>query len=200
MAATPTCYDNPASILRDPACVSALSKDLRAHLKLSRRERQRCADRRCVTLKTVHRLEIEMDPHECDSPTGRKLNGLIQVPRLVTIFDRDGLGRGVHAGDFSWSNGRDLRITGRMSGITNAGLLRAPVFKACEKCRQPFVLYGRLCGRIFGTRTAALEGCQILANYRIAFEADEERGVDGLDETAGPGTLEGAVICLCTRG
>jgi len=133
MPTTPTCYDNPASILRDPACVSALSKDLHAHLKLSRRERQRCADRRCVTLKTVHRLEMEMDPHECDSPTGRKLNGLIQVPRLVRA-------------------------------------------------------------------RSTTEGCRILANYRIAFEADEDRGVDGLDEAAGPGTLEGAVICLCKQG
>jgi hypothetical protein len=198
--ATMTCYDNPASILRDPACVSALSKNLHVHLRLTNRKRERCADRRCVTLKTVHELEAEMEPHECDSPAGRRINGLIRVPRLVTIYDRDGLGRGVHAGDFSWSNGRDLRITGRMSGITNAGLLRAPAFKDCEKCRQPFVLYGRICARIFGTKVAALEGCQILATYRIAFEADEARGAEGLEQAAGPGTLEGAIICLCRAG
>jgi hypothetical protein len=198
--AVASCYDNPAGIWREPACLSALSKDLFLNLRLEGRERQRCADRRCVTLKTVHALNVEMSPHECDSPLGRRVNGFITVRRLVTILERDGLGHGVHAGDFLWSKGSSLRIIGRMSGTTNTGLLRGPKFKRCETCREPFVLYGRLCGRIVEASTAAVKGCQILATYRLAFGADPDRGVDGIEEATGSGTLEGSVICPCKPG
>jgi len=196
---TTTCYDNPAGIWRQPACVSALSKNLHAHLDLAQQNRERCADRRCASLKTLHVLEMEMDPHECDSPAGKRVNGLITVRRLVTIFDRNSGERGVHAGDFLWSNSSGLRIVGRMSGITNAGLLRAPGFKDCEVCRQPYVLYGRMCGRIAATRIAALEGCQILAMYRIVLETPDSGSGDLFEGAAGPGTLEGAIMCACKR-
>lgn len=193
---TPTCADNPVSTWRYPSCVSALSKNLHAHLRLVEKKRERCADRRCVSLKTLHVLEMEMDPYDCDSPTGKRLNGVITVRRLVTIFDRDSSGRGVHCGDFLWSNGPNLRIIGRLSGITNAGLLRRP-FKDCEECRAPFILYGRLCGRIVSTKIAALEGCQVLAMYRIALDTADGPTKDPIEAAVGPGTLEGAVHCAC---
>ena len=77
--AVPPCSDSPATLWRVPACVAAISKNLFANLRLVRRDRQRCPDRHCITLKTVHWLQLEMSPYECDSKTGRRLNGLITV-------------------------------------------------------------------------------------------------------------------------
>jgi len=195
--AVPTCSDNPATLWRLPACVGAVSKNLFANLRLERRERQRCADRRCVTLKTLHWLQLEMSPYECDSRIGRRLTGLITVKRLVTAFDRNGIGRGVHSGDFVWTTPGAVEIAGRMSGITNAGLLRPPAFRRCEDCSQPLVLYGRLCGQVVKTPIAELRGCQVMAMYRIALDADENQATAGLDQAGGRGTLEGAVMCPC---
>ena len=45
--------------------------------------------------------------------------------------------RGLHGGNFTWL-GQRLFATGTLSGITNAGTHRKPVFDpACQECHQP---------------------------------------------------------------
>src|SRR5262245_18696962 len=94
--AVPACSDSPATLWRQPACVGAVSKNVFANLRREAHNRIRCPDRRCDTLKTIHWLQLKLNPYECDSKFGKSINGLITVKRLVTLLDKDGTGRGIH--------------------------------------------------------------------------------------------------------
>lgn len=215
----PPCFDDPQRMASRAfrVCVNAVSKDLRDGTL--RRARvpgagiMRCVKPDCTTLKTVHRLLLKtIIPHEeCDSPlslalqidqsTGAGPQGALLVEPLVTVFEGNGLRRGIHAGNFLWRGPNFLRIRGRMSGTTNAGLYRAPVFDEVERCSQVHVLYGRLCGRIETIDAAGLGhlvGSQLIGTYRIAIQADPgegERGLPGSDRVEG--VLEAAILSSC---
>jgi len=222
---TPTCFDDPERMAsRDfRACILAVSKDLReGQLRRARPAGGflECRDlelpdrrRGCRTLKTVHKLLFRaIVPHDdCDSAISRALEfdqatgkgplGELLVSPLVTLFDENGLGRGIHAGNFLWRGPNYLKIRGRMSGTTNAGLYRAPVFDSVEKCRQMHVLYGRLCGRVEtldARLLSQLAGSQLIGTYRILIRADPAEGEDGLPgSNAVEGVFEGAFIRVC---
>ncbi len=186
-----TCMDDPGRILEEEFCLSALSKNLQGALKRISSQEHRCQDPECVTLKTVHQLTLTMKTHQpCDGPLLRLANGKLLVTRLVTAFDQDGLHRGFHAGDFTWTSPSVL-IVGRISGLTMVGTHRAPPFKPCQTCDGPF-LEGRLCGTIKKSKPA-LNGCQVLGAYRLLFNPSKEGG-----EGAVRGTMEGVVICPCS--
>lgn len=188
------CLDGPEEILRAEFCVNPLSKDLRGYIDLLERDEHRCTRPECRTLKTAHRFKVAARSHLCDSAVGQLLDGTLIIERLASAFDRNGEQRGFHGGDFQWITGDGTKVVGRMSGITNAGTHRAPAFQGCQRCHQPGVLEGRMCGEVVETRHDELQGCWVQAAYRVTFDPGAGGG-DG----AVFGTLEGVVICPCQR-
>jgi hypothetical protein len=144
-------------------------------------------------LHTVHRLKVELIAHQpCDSHAAAALNGTLVVERLVTVFERDGTHRGLHAGDFAWTGAAGLTVTGRLSGVTNVGTHRLPAFTDCQKCDDRGVMEGRLCGRIHAPAATQLNGCQVTAAYRIKFDPSTTGG-----QGAVRATVEGVILCPC---
>jgi hypothetical protein len=186
------CLDDPTAISQKEWCVSALSKDLSGEFKLVDHKVHQCTKPNCKTLKTVHHMTLKAAGHApCDTHAGALLDGTITVDKLMSAFDQDGAHRGFHAGDFVW-NGAGATVTGRMSGITNAGTHRAPAFSDCQKCDEKGVMEGRLCGQIASTQNPAINGCQVMAAYRIRFDSSSTGGTGAVR-----GTLEGVIICPC---
>ena len=115
MAPTFTCLDDPTTILAKGWCLSALSKDGKAELHLSDSKPHQCHTPPCRTLKTVHQLRVRFAGHPpCDPHSGALLDGDVVVERLVTVFEQDGMHRGLHAGDFVWTGAAGVSITGRL--------------------------------------------------------------------------------------
>lgn len=187
------CLDDPTAILQKEWCVSALSKDLSGSLHLVDQKLHQCTKPGCKTLKTVHQLSLKAVGHApCDTHAGALLDGPITVDKLISAFDQDGTHRGIHAGDFVWHGAAGVTVAGRMSGITNAGTHRAPAFSDCQKCDEKGVMEGRLCGQITSTANPAINGCQIVADYRIKFDSSSTGGTGSVR-----GTLEGVILCSC---
>ena len=190
-----TCIDDPGTLLQKDWCVSALSKDLSGTLHLADSKPHQCATPTCKTLKTVHQLTLKVVGHApCDTHASALLDGPLTVERLVTVFDQDGLHRGYHAGDFVWHGTAGITINGRMSGVTNVGSHRAPAFSECQKCDDKGVMEGRLCGQILSPNNPALNGCQVVGDYRIRFDPGATGGQGGVR-----GTLEGVILCSCQK-
>lgn len=188
--ATFQCFDDPKAILEKEFCVSALSKDLKGDLKLGNSKEHKCADPECRTLRTAHSLKVEVSPTNCDSPASRALNGVLGV-KLSTAFDTDGNHRGFHSGDFTWNGVAGLKITGRMSGVTNEGSHRIPI-KDCQKCGDRGIMEGKLCGEVVEAGNTKLKGCQVIAAYRIKFDPGAGGGSGAV-----VGTIEGVIVCFC---
>ena len=176
-------------------CLSELSKDLKGELRPVEAERQECRQRDCVTLETIHQLELDVVSHDCDSEAGKLLDGRLGSPQLVHKYvDGDGNRRGVHEGPFRW-RGADLLATGIMRGVTNVGTHRQPAFDDCQRCKDVGVMEGMLLGTVVRARNKRLLGCELRAAYRLRFDPSE-RGGSG----AVVGTLEGAIVCDCREG
>ncbi len=190
-----TCLEDPRQLWTQRVCLDPVSKNLRGELRLLDRERQECGDR-CLTLKTDHMLKLEVMSHErCDSETGRRLDGTLFVRRLVTALSGGtGEGRGLHTGAFRWV-GDGVLVEGTLSGMTNVGTHREPVFRDCQECHDPGYMEGRLCGRVLRSKDERLVGCRVTAAYRLRFDPSE-----GFQDTGVEGTLEGLVVCACGGG
>ncbi|MDX1373723.1 MAG: hypothetical protein R3321_14715, partial [Nitrososphaeraceae archaeon] len=120
----------------------------------------------CMVLNTSHVLKIEIRSFECDSKTGRQLDGILKA-RLVNKFIENGHRRGIHFGTFEWYGFHDFIILGRLDGITNSGSHHDPLPK-CEKCNQDSHLEGRLDGYIkFQNASDSMYGYKISAMYAI---------------------------------
>ena len=184
------CLDDPAAILEKAFCVSALSKDLKGELGLTSSKEHKCHEPACKTLRTTHGIKAEVLPTVCDSATAKPLNGILTV-KLITAFDTDGNHRGFHSGDFSWTGAGGLKVTGHMSGVTNEGSHRLPI-KACQKCNDLGIMEGRLCGQVVEAGDSKLKGCQVIAAYRVRFDASAKGGSGGV-----VGTIEGVIVCFC---
>jgi hypothetical protein len=187
------CMPGSRDLLERNVCLSALSKNLHGELRLLRHQLERCAKLRCTTLKTIHFVELRVETNKpCDSRTGQLLNGDLIVRNLVTVFESgDGLRRGVHEGDFIWQEGSTFAI-GSLSGITNAGTHREPIFKPCQTCDARGFMEGRFCGMIRKAERPALIGCQVIGTYRFHFKPTKTGGQGGIQ-----GTLEGETVCAC---
>ena len=190
--ATAKCLDDPPVILKQKMCLNPVSKNMKGVLKLSGNEEQKCEKPECRTLKTVHVLKMETSSHKpCESKPGALLNGTIVVERLVTAFDQDGNHRGFHAGDFEWS-GSGFRASGRLSGMTNVGTHRKPVFTDCQPCDARGVMEGRICGQVTEAKIPELNGCQIFGSYRIKYDSSTTGGSGAVQ-----GVIEAVLICSC---
>jgi hypothetical protein len=189
-----TCFDNPDDVFSSDTCVTSLSKDVRGETVLEASTRHVCKTSKCITLRTRGVLKVAIVSHApCDEALAQVLSGSLVVQTLATAYEKDGLGRGVHAGDFKWVSAKKDEIDGRMSGITNAGLVRAaPFTPGVEKCVSEGILVGRLCGRVVKTTNPNLKNAQIVATYRL-HATPTPKGESG----AVIGTLEGVVITPC---
>jgi hypothetical protein len=189
------CLDDPATILKQSMCLASVSKNLLdGSFKLAESKLQECKKPGCKTLKAVHavHLPVKLNEH-CDSSRSKALDGAIDIARLVTAFDQDGNHRGFHAGDFVWK-GAGITVTGRVSGITNEGTHRKPVFADCQPCDARGVMEGRLCGQVTAADAADLKDATVEAAYRLRFEP-AANGASG----AINGTLEGVIITPCKQ-
>jgi hypothetical protein len=192
MAVQAKCFDNPPDIFKRDVCVNAASKNLAGDLRLLDSRKHQCAVPSCQTLKTLHRLKFQARVNRpCDSRLGRRFSGTVVVERFVTAFDQDGQHRGFHAGDFEWI-GVGFKAVGRLSGMTNVGTHRLPVFADCQRCDARGVMEGRLCGHVVDTLDPALKACQIFGSYRIKFDPSIAGGSGAIT-----GIFEGVVICPC---
>ncbi|MGH3143355.1 MAG: hypothetical protein ACRDO9_09525, partial [Gaiellales bacterium] len=91
------------SLINRIVCLSSLSKDLEGELRLVESAKERCRERKCTTLETVHHLELRASRHDCDSDAGSVLDGTLHSGDLVHKFeDGDGMRRGIHEGTFRW--------------------------------------------------------------------------------------------------
>jgi hypothetical protein len=190
---TALCPDSPNALLERELCLSEVSKNLEGELRLLESEREECASPKCRTLKTMHLLQLEVQSNRpCDSRPGRLLDGTFTVCDLTHAFARgDGNRRGVHAGSFRW-RGRDILVTGGISGITNAGTHRLPVFDDCQPCDAHGYMEGRFCGTVRKAKARELVGCQVIGTYRLRFDPSREGGSGAVR-----GTLEGVLVCYC---
>jgi hypothetical protein len=191
--AAPRCLDDPATIFTRKMCVHAVSKNLKATIKLLEKDEQRCEKPPCRTLKTSHTLKLTgiVSNNPCDSKFGKILTGSILVEKLSSAFDQDGTQRGFHAGDFEWKTASFL-IRGRLSGVTNAGTHRKPIFKDCQPCDARGFMEGRICGAVVETTKEELTDCQIIGTYRLSFPPSETGG-----NGSGSGTIEAVLVCPC---
>jgi len=190
--AAPRCLDEPSTILKQKMCVHSVSKNFKASIKMVDKDEQKCAKPECRTLKTVHALKFGVvSNNPCDSKFGKMLTGTVIVERLATAFDQDGTRRGFHAGDFVWKTASFL-AEGRLSGVTNAGTHREPVFKNCQTCDARGFMEGRICGQIVETNKPELKGWQIIGTYRMRFDPTQT-GPQG----SGVGTIEAVLVCPC---
>ena len=175
-------------------CLSELSKDIEGELRLVEAEREKCPDLNCVTLETVHQLDLKVVAHDCDSEAGKLLDGRLNSGQLVHKYkDGDGNRRGVHEGPFRWRGVGALAV-GTLQGITNAGTHRPPAFKECQRCDDRGVMEGMLLGTIIRAKDRRLVGCEVRAAYRLRFDPSSDGGSGGVR-----GTLEGAIVCDCPR-
>jgi hypothetical protein len=194
--ATGKCPDDPATLERGTVCVSALSKDLEGGFTLRDSSNRSCRAPQCSTLMTIHDVTATASAYPpCDSRLAKIVGGPIRLRKLVTIFDLDATHRGFHAAEFIWTGATGVKINGRISGVTNVGTLRKPVFeKDCQRCDEPDVMEGRLCGQIEAPKRPDLHGCQVLASYRIWLPLSR-------NAKSGPvrGTIEGVIVCPCKK-
>ena len=189
------CLEDASGLWERHACLTSISKDARGELRLLDSERQVCDERDCVTLKTDHVLKVEVSGHQpCDTKAGSQLDGVLYVRQLVTAFaDGTGEGRGPHTGRFVWA-GSGVRVHGTLSGMTNVGTHREPVFDPCQVCHAPGYMEGRLCGTIIRATDDRLRGCKVTAVYRFRFDPSE-----GAIDTGITGTIEGVFVCPCGK-
>lgn len=188
--ATFQCLEEPSSIFEKAFCVTQLSKDMKGELKLTEMKDQECKEPVCKTRRTVHDLKVTVVRTRCDPASGKFLDGTLET-KLVTAFDTDGMHRGFHSGNFTWTGVGGLMITGRMSGITNTGTHRKPI-KDCQKCRDRGILEGRLCGQVVKPGDTKLKGCQVIGAYRLKFDPSEKGGSGSV-----VGTIDGVIVCFC---
>jgi hypothetical protein len=191
------CPDDFGYMLEQNMCLHALSKNVEGPLTDHQDNyRERCTDPPCTTLKCTNSLRISVNSHqdpECDSDPALRLDGEITVDYLVHVFDNDATRRGYHSGEFTWA-GRGLLAFGRLSGVTNAGTHRGPVFEECQSCNAPGFMEGQFCGTIRRSETGELLSCGVFGTYRLRFPDTSPDSVPGQTVS---GTMEGVIVCEC---
>lgn len=195
MAPQIQCFDDVSTIHRGEFCLNALSKNFEGKLIRTTADEHKCAEPECKTFTAVHRLLVKPRVNQpCDSRLARPFGGTLEVARLVSALDQDGQHRGFHTGDFTWTGTGGVVVKGRMSGMTNVGTHRQPVFKDCQPCDARGVMEGRLCGPVVSAEDPALKGCHVIAAYRIKFDPSAH-----FQNTAISGVIEGVIICPCRK-
>ncbi len=187
------CSEGSRELLERHICLSALSKNLKGVLTPLEHETERCTKLKCVTLKTIHFLKVQVVHHQCDSATAQVLDGWFSIRNLVSAYEGgDGRRRGIHEGEFVWK-GSGAVAFGTISGITNAGTHRRPYFDPCQTCNAKGFMEGRFCGTIRKAQRKQLVGCQVVGTYRLRFHPTKAEGGSGPID----GSLEGDIVCAC---
>lgn len=177
-------------MLRQQVCLTPLSRNLEGELGRPDNEIRKCRRRDCATLVGAQSLILKLaDATDCDQLPA--LDGAVEVRDLVHVFDATGSDRGIHSGDFRWESSIGL-IMGRLSGITNAGTHRPPVFAECQRCRDS-VMEGQFQGVVCRPKSPEFTDCQLFGAYRLQIDA----GREGLPAQGVRGTLEGVLITSC---
>jgi hypothetical protein len=191
---TVACPDDPRLIRDERMCLYAVSKNLKGTLRTKEADPEECDQRECKTLKTVSLLELAVTVNRgCDAREARILNGKLIARDLVSAYvDADGRERGYHGATFRWQ-GTNLLVTGTLSGVTNAGTHRKPFDPACQECKAPGFLEGRICGLIRRAPTRAFIGCNVIGIYKLRAGDVGERGPEGPIQ----GVIEGLIVCAC---
>src|SRR3954447_9774198 len=165
---------SPGELLMGDFCLYDVSKDLHGVLTLVDADNRGCSGLGCNTLlqQQFVRLDATSDPN-CDSqPAGLALDGVVRVRYFATAFTgaKENL-RGVHAGQFDWTPTIGGVITGTLDGISNAGVLRPPVFQPdCERCAAPGIVTGYLAGTGQGVNGVPAPEFRVNAVYRLAWD------------------------------
>ena len=188
------CLEDPKVIFDTKMCLHAVSKNLEGDFNFVHREGQRCQDPECKTRKMRHHLIVSPAIHTCDSPLGHLLGGELRSEDFTTVFEgSDGDTRGFHIGNFKWLGpGNLFVIAGTMSGITNAGTHRPPVFSPCQTCDEIGFMEGRLCGKVIDWTDPTFKECQLIGTYRLLFDPATLSGPGTIE-----GTFEGSLWCPC---
>jgi hypothetical protein len=189
------CKDSPGYILDHRMCLYEISKDAQEGLlRTVLREPEPCPERDCQSFKTVHQLDLPLGPGPCD-PDAEHRNGRLYSCDLTHAFDRNPRGRGFHGGTFTWAD-QGFLASGTLSGITNAGTHREPIFEpSCQSCREPNVMEGRFCGVVRRSADPAFLGCQVFGAYRLRLRPERDLADD---EIRVGGVLEGVIVCECS--
>ncbi len=169
------------SIFERKVCLRELSKNGKGEIKVKKQQRQRCKDSKCITLKALYALGMDVVGHKCDKLPG--LDGKFQA-RLRVATKNDGHGRGFHIARYKWKTRSGEVIVGRMRGITNAGSHRE-----CEKCDVRGHMEGVLNGRIIEGKR---KGCRVRASYVLQYDPGQ-----AAQNTAVQVALEGVMVCRC---
>ncbi len=190
------CWDDPQQLRDQPACLFAVSKNVRGELRYEAREHRGCLEPPCSSLRLTAMLQAALTSNTpCDDGHIAAFNGDLVVRDLALAFaGAEVSARGLHAGNFEWRTFAGLVFRGQLSGTVNAGLFRPPAYSAAERCHEQGVLYGRLCGRVVDAPATQhlWIGAHLLATYRLTFELLEDHPGGEL-----VGTLEGAVTQVC---
>jgi hypothetical protein len=187
---------HPDEFFSTRVCLAEISKNLTGGLYLLDHDDQTCRERDCQTLKTSHALRagVESNP-PCDSELGQSLDGRFVVRNLVTAFtDGKSKRRGVHVGNFRWL-GKGAQAQGQLSGLSNAGTHRKPIFRDCEPCDAVGYLQGCFRGRVIEAEDRSLLGCDIYGTYRLQVSSWEDAKLVKVK-----GTIEGSFVCPCRAG
>jgi hypothetical protein len=186
------CHAGPADLLAAEVCLFELSKDVEGALSQPEGQHHVCPEDDCRSLTTDQDLDLALRSHDCDTEFGRLFDGQLRSLDLATVYvDGDGSRRGMHTATFSWRSRAGL-VQGTLSGLTNEGTHRAPAFGECQKCSEVGVMEGRLCGRLIRAAEPRLTGAEVVAAYRLRFDASSSGALGGVR-----GTIEGLIVRSC---
>jgi hypothetical protein len=183
-------------------CVHEVSKDLDGLVALLYGDYPPCPALNCSPLMELQFLRLDARSNaSCDSePPGLALDGPIRVKDFTTVYTgpKESL-RGVHAGRFNWAPTVGGGITGTLQGISNAGVLRPPIFKEkCETCHAPGIVSGHLFGTGKGVPGVPVHEFQLEAIYRLAWDPLAwDPSISFFPNAPVRGTLEGVLVLTC---
>jgi len=194
---------SPDELVQGDYCVYEVSKDLTGLVTLLDADYRACPSLNCNPLVQQQFLRLDAASNQdCEPPKspGMTLDGLIRVRYFTTVFTgpKESL-RGVHAGQFDWIPTVGGRIVGTMEGISNAGVLRTPIFTPhCEDCHEPGIASGHLFATGSGVQGVPVTDFQVDAIYRLAWDPLAWNPANPVPLTAPVrGTLEGVLIVAC---
>ena len=185
-----------AALLTNTYCLDEVSKNVEGEVFVLDAAQKSCHQPTCESLMLVQRLRLDLSSNgpPCDSSLGTKLDGVMRVGNLTTVFTGPGENlRGVHAANFSWNFVGGGFVSGTLEGITNAGIVRSPKFQPCERCNQTGILTGHLFATGINVPGIPVTDFHVDAVYRLAW--DPLATIHGTASVIG--TLEGVIIMPC---
>lgn len=175
-------------------CLAEVSKDVDGEILVLDADQRTCQNPGCDSLTLVTNLRLNLHSARCDGSLGGVLDGLIRSWNLTTVFaGASEERRGVHEGNLYWAPTGGGTIRGTLAGITNAGIVRLPVFSDCELCDQLGLLTGHLFATGSNTPGLPVPDFNVEAVYRFAWDPTATIH----KTTPVRGTIEGVILMPC---